>query len=233
MSYALPSMKDLANRVLRESGRPVKSTFVATTDPQAIIAYDGVLDAYADIWFRNRWEWQRYETSIAMVSGTDEYPLPPSFQRMATRPWMGPLKTAGQLNELTPEMFYALIAPMDPTQRGDPQNYTIDHTTLKLWPIPSDSTIASHPILTFQYWLELPARKTLAQEAQPLNYMPSTFEEVLVAYGKSKLKQYLEFPDWENDRKDYERKLLQQIQRNRQVRIAPQMVTPFLGVAEW
>ena len=226
-------MKDLANRVLRESGRPVKSTFVATTDPQAIIAYDGILDGYADLWFRNRWEWQRYETSIAMVAGTDEYPLPTNFQRMATRPWLGPLKTSGQLNELTPEVFYAMIAPMDPTLRGDPANYTIDHTTMKLWPVPSTSSVTDHPVLTFQYWLELPARKTLAQESQPLNYMPSTFEEVLVSYGKSKLKQYLEFPDWESDRKDYERKLLIQIQRNRQVRTSPQMVTPFLGVAEW
>lgn len=233
MSYPLPSMKDLANRVLRECGRPVKSTFVATTDPQAIMAYDGVQDAYADLWFRNRWEWQRYEASIALVAGSDEYPLPSNFQRMAVAPWFGPLKTPGQLQEMTPEVFYKMIAPMDPTLQGSPQFYTIDHTTMKVWPAPSTTSILSQPIITFQYWLELPARKTLAQEAQPLNYMPSTFEEILIAYAKSKLKQYLEFPDWEADRKDYERKLLIMIQRNRQVRIAPTLRMPFEGVSEW
>lgn len=233
MSYPLPSMKDLANRVLRECGRPVKSTFVATTDPQAIMAYDGVQDAYADLWFRNRWEWQRYEASIALVAGSDEYPLPSNFQRMAVAPWFGPLKTPGQLQEMTPEVFYKMIAPMNPTLQGSPQFYTIDHTTMKVWPAPSTTSILSQPIITFQYWLELPARKTLAQEAQPLNYMPSTFEEILIAYAKSKLKQYLEFPDWEADRKDYERKLLIMIQRNRQVRIASTLRMPFEGVSEW
>lgn len=233
MAAALPSMKDLANRVLRECGRPVKSTFVATTDPQAIMAYDGVQDAYADLWFRSRWEWQRYEASIALMAGSDEYPLPSNFQRMAVAPWFGPLKTPGQLQEMTPEVFYKMIAPMDPTLQGSPQFYTIDHTTMKVWPAPSTTSILSQPIITFQYWLELPARKTLAQETQPLNYMPSTFEEILIAYAKSKLKQYLEFPDWEADRKDYERKLLIMIQRNRQVRIAPTLRMPFEGVSEW
>ena len=121
MAYPLPSMKDLANRVLRECGRPVKTTFVATTDPQAIMAYDGVLDGYADIWFRNRWEWQRYEASVPMVAGSDEYPLPANFQRMAVAPWFGPLRSPGQLTELAPETFYKMIAP---TVQGSPQFYT-------------------------------------------------------------------------------------------------------------
>jgi hypothetical protein len=233
MAYPLPSMKDLANRVLRECGRPVKTTFVATTDPQAIMAYDGVLDGYADIWFRNRWEWQRYEASVPMVAGSDEYPLPANFQRMAVAPWFGPLRSPGQLTELAPETFYKMIAPMDPTVQGSPQFYTIDHTTLKLYPAPSSNSVISQPILTFQYWMELPARKTLAQESQPLNYMPSTFEEVLIAYAKAKLKQYLEFPDWDADKKDYERKLLTMIQRDRQVRVAPTLRTPFERVSEW
>ena len=63
--------------------------------------------------------------------------------------------------------------------------------------------------------------------------MPSTFEEVLIAYAKAKLKQYLEFPDWDADKKDYERKLLTMIQRDRQVRVAPTLRTPFEGVSEW
>jgi hypothetical protein len=226
-------MKTLANRVLRECGRAIKSTFVDTTDPQATIAYDAVLDGYADIWFRNRWEWQRYETSIALVAGTDEYPLPVNFQRMAVAPWLGPLKHSGQLIEYTPEVFYKMIAPMDPTTRNTPQFFTIDHTTLKLWPVPSQTAIDAQPVITFQYFLELPTRKTLAQEAQPLNYMPGPFEEILIAYAKSKLKQYLEFPDWEADRKDYESKLIIMIRRNRQVRVAPTLRTPWEGVAEW
>ena len=63
--------------------------------------------------------------------------------------------------------------------------------------------------------------------------MPGPFEEILIAYAKSKLKQYLEFPDWEADRKDYESKLIIMIRRNRQVRVAPALRTPWEGVAEW
>jgi len=233
MASSLPTMKTLANRVLRECGRAVKSTFVATTDPQAIIAYDGILDGYADLWFRNRWEWQRYETSISMTADVNEYPLPVNFQRMAVDPWFGPLNAAGQLIPYTPEVFYKMIAPMDPTQRGTPQFYTVDHTTMILWPPPSSTVVTDNPVITFQYFLELPARITLANESLPLNYMPAPFEEVLIAYAKSKLKQYLEFPDWEADRKDYERKILIMIQRNRQMRPSPTLRTPYEGVSEW
>lgn len=233
MATALPSMKDLANRVLRECGRPVKSTYVATTDPLAIMAYDAVQDGYADIWFRNRWEWQRYESSIAMVAGVDEYPLPQNFQRMAVSPWLGPLKHSGQLIEQTPEVFYNMISVLDPTQQGQPQQFTVDHTTLKLWPTPSQTAVDAQPTLTYQYFMELPARKTLAQEAQPMNYMPSTFEEILVAYGKSKIKRYLEFPDWDAEEKIYEQKLVTMIARNRRVRTAPTMRLPYEGVSRW
>lgn len=232
MSQALPTMKTLGNRVLRECSVPVVSSF-NPGNVQSTVAYDAILDGYADIWFANRWEWQRYEASIALAANTDEYPLPQNFHRMAIAPWLGPIRRVGQLKEVTPEEFYDMLAPMDPTSTGTPSHYTIDHTTLKLWPPPASAVVTQIPVLTFQYWLDLPARKTVAQEAHPLNYAPHTFEELLVAYGKWKLKQFLEFPDWEAEARLYDQKLRLMIGRDRQVRTKPTHRMAFNGISEW
>jgi len=229
---AIPTLKSLGNRVLRECAVPEVSSF-NPGNAQSNIAFDALQDGYQDIWFRNRWEWQRYQASIALQVGVAEYPLPANFHRMAVSPWFGPTRTASSMRELTPEEFYTAIADTDPSIFGQPVYFTINHTTMHLWPTPSDTMVDVAPQLTFQYWMAPPERKTVSQESHLLPYIPGEFTEMLVLYAKSKLKQHLEFPDFERDMQLFEKKLATMMNRDRQVRRAPRMRTEFQGVREW
>lgn len=229
---SLPSMKTISNRVLRETGIPEVASF-ASGNRQSTIAYDAVLDGYADIWMRNRWEWQRYEASIALSDGVSDYNLPANFQRLALPPWFPPNRQATMLKELSPDEFHVNLGLVDPTQQGQPLFCTIDHNTITVYPTPSSNFVTTCPTMTMQYFLDLPARLSAANENLVPTYMPAEFYDALVNYAKSRLKQHLEYPDFEQDMQLYEKKLQILINRNRRSRTAPRFRNEFDGIMEW
>lgn len=215
MGYlASRSVLTLVNRVMRETGLPEVASI---TSKQALVALEALNDGFADIWQRQRWTFQRYTANLALVASQQEYTLPADFDRMASEFRAG----YNNLTEYTPEEWWASNYG-DMTDEGQPLVYTVEGLTVKFYPVPNSTFIASIPTLKYQYFKAMPLRRT-ASDASSSWDLPLDFEDAHVKYGKAKLKQFLEYPDWSVDMQGYEQSLRTVRDKYREVRVAPRV----------
>jgi hypothetical protein len=215
MGYlASRSVLTLINRVFRESGLPEVSVI---TGKQAIIVLEAMNDAFGDIWQRHRWTFQRYTASLVPVDAQQEYTLPADFDRMASPFRYG----TSTLDEKTPEEWWTGNYG-DITNAGAPYLYTIEGLTAKFYPIPNAAFITSYPLMKYQYFKALPARRTTSDAASSWD-LPLDFEDAMVHFGKARFKQFLEYPDWTTEQQAYEQALKTLRDKYREVRVAPRL----------
>jgi len=220
----MPSILEMVKRVKRECGLPEPTTLVGTTDKQALIALDALNDAANDIFGRKRWEWQESLFGLQLQSGVVQYNLPADFQRMSK----DPIVNGVTVKPMDPVDFYSL-----PTGAlGSPLNYTVHGYIFELWPAPSVDYVAAYPILPYVYFRETPARLTTVDDSANLN-LPPVFLECLIAFGKWKLKAFLEYPDAERDHQRYEDTLFLRMNVDRTLRTSPRMRMPATGRKSW
>lgn len=213
MGYlASRSVLDILNRVMRETGLPEVS---AITSKQAKIALESLNDAFADIWQRHRWTFQRYTAALAMVDSQQDYSLPADFDRMASNFRVRSLP----LEELSPEQWWA-AGYGGITSYGQPYVYTVDSLTARFYPIPDAGFVANSPTISFQYFKAMPSRRVAADINSSWD-LPLDFEDAQVRFGKSRLKQFLEYPDYRDDMQSYEQALRVLFNKYREVRVAP------------
>lgn len=213
----MPSILTMVKRVKRECGLPEPTTLVATTDKTAIVALDALNDAAVDIYSRKRWEWQESLYGVTLVSGTTQYALPADFMRLAQPPEAGGYPVQG----LTEEEWMQYV-PLVSTTSGSPQYYTVHGYIFEIWPAPTDDYIAQYPILPFTYYRQPPARLDGSDDAANLN-LPVEFVECLIAYGKFKVKAFLEYPDAGGEVQLYEKLLFTRMNAGRSMRRAPRL----------
>lgn len=215
MGYlASRSVLTLVNRVLRESGVPEVSSI---TSKLSNVALEALNDGFADIWQRQRWSFQRYTANLPLVASQQEYTLPGDFDRMAS------VFRAGfnSLTELTPEHWWSHNYG-DMTDEGQPLVYTVEGLMVKFYPIPNQNFIDTFPTLKYQYFKAMPARRTQSDASSSWD-LPLDFEDAHVKYGKSKVKQFLEYPDWAADMQGYEQSLRTVRDKYREVRVQPRV----------
>lgn len=213
----MPSILTMVKRVKRECGLPEPITLVATTDKTAIVALDALSDAAVDIYSRKRWEWQESLYSVSLVAGTTQYALPADFQRLAQPPEAGGYPVAG----LTEEEWMQYV-PLVSTTSGSPQYYTVHGYIFEIWPAPTADYIALYPQLPFTYYRQPPARLDGSDDVANIN-IPVEFVECLIAYGRWRVKSFLEYPDADKDKGIYEEKLFTRMNVGRSMRKAPRM----------
>ena len=213
MSYTvMPSVLSLTNTILREIGEPA----VGTMNPGTLntnIVLEAINDCVADIYNRGRFEFQKVDYTFALVAGQNEYQLPSDFKTMEL-----PLRVAGSQSskfvERTAEEFWneSYGAPNITSSTGSPSIYYIGASKIHLWPTPDAGFVASAPNLTFTYYKNIPARLE-ASDGSSSPDLPLEFYDAVKKYGKSRLKEYLQFDDAMLNYQQYEQAL--QIQQNR------------------
>lgn len=206
----------VVNRVFRETGLPEVSHLMGK---QAQIVLEALNDGCTDIWQRHRWPFQRYTAALPLVADQQEYTLPADFDRMASPFRVGYLT----LEEKTPEEWWNGQYG-DITSTGQPYLYTIESLVAKFYPIPHAAFVDVYPFLRYQYFKTQPERRTTASATSSWD-LPLDFENAMVSFGKARLKQFLEYPDWETEQRAYEMALKVLRDKYREVRVAPRLRT--------
>lgn len=221
----LPTCLEMVQRVQEECGDiPVTSLNPGTR--RSKIALEGLNDACVAIWGAARWSWQRYDLNLTLVAGTSEYTLPSDFDRLAEPPRLSAAGNFLTMIEMTPEEWvqYQLGVP---TTTGTPSRFKIENTKIVFGPAPSTDFLTTYPTIMYTYFKEHPARKTINSGADAWD-VPGTFYEEMIDFGKAKLKQYLEFPDWQADLQAFEKGLKTQQNNVRQGR-KPAVMRPMFS----
>lgn len=226
----LPSCLTMVNRVLEECGDlEVSSLNPGTRNSK--IALEALNDAQAAIWDANRWFWQRVVYNLALVAGQSDYALPARFERLAEPLNLGATGGFQTIREYTPEEWSQLNLGV-PATTGTPRAFKIQNTTLTMTPAPSTDFVADYPTISFTYFQEQPSRRGITDDANSWD-VPGNFYDVMIYFGKSRLKQYLQFPDWQADMQAYEMGLRVNLNKARQGR-PPARVRPVNWiVSEW
>lgn len=226
----LPSCLTMVQRVQEECGDiPVTSLTPGTR--RSKIALEGLNDACQAIWEASRWPWQRYDYNLTLVAGQSEYTLPSDFDRLAESPRLSSAGNFAPLEEYSPEEWIVFQLGVSPTN-GSPYRFKIENTKIVLGPAPSDEFIDQYPTLIFSYFREAPDRKTTASGADAWD-VPGHFYPEMINYGKFKLKQYLEFPDWQSDKAAFEQGIQEQKNKVRQGRKPATMKPLYPVIQSW
>lgn len=228
----LPSCLTMVNNVMRELGIPAVSSLSPGTNESRIVL-EGINDAVADIWNRNRWDFQRYTYSLPLVSGQDEYAVPADFGRVSLPFRLPGSRSAFEIQEMTPEEFYSSGYGVDiTTPQGQPQVFFVQHQTMKFWPTPNDNFVDQVPIIQFGYFKKSPPRREITDSSNSWD-LPLDFYDALMRFGKARLKEYLQYDDAVMNYQQYEQALAIQEAKWRQARKVPTMRPPQSVISEW
>ena len=204
----LPSCLEMVQRVQEEAGDiPVVSLNPGTR--RSKIALEALNDACSDIWQRERWPWRRYDTNMVLSGGVSEYTLPADFASLAEPPRLPAAGNFIYMIEMTPEEWAVWMAA-PPTAAGSPNKFKIENTKMVLSPAPNADYIANYPSIVFSYFRKIPARRGITDGASSWD-VPDDFYDAMVLRGKGRLKQYLEFPDWQADMQDFQILQMEQV----------------------
>ena len=125
------------------------------------------------------------------------------------------------LSEKTLEEWYQQVSQLA-ASAGQPFQFCANNKILYLNPTPSSATIAIAPLLDFMYYRSAPAALTMSVNSAVFN-IPHDFTEALVVFAKYKVKQHLEYPDWQADATRFERCMQIQMSKTTQARRKPRM----------
>jgi hypothetical protein len=110
--------------------------------------------------------------------------------------------------------------------------YMADSQTLTIYPAPDANFISQWPQLQFVYF-KGPQRPLGAADQLLAVDIPPEFLECLVAFGKWKMKLFLEYPDWQAEQARYEQSLRVQMNRNNASRRAPRLRMTYPSNSVW
>lgn len=218
----LPSCLTMVNRVLEECGDLTVSSMNPGTR-NSKIALEGLNDAQTEIWERQRWPWQRQTYNLSLVAGQSAYAMPDRFDRLAEPLNLGAVGSFQNLKEFTDEEWNQLNMGV-PATSGTPRGFKISNVTMTITPAPSTEFVALYPQLIFTYFQEIPDRRGITDDNNSFD-APGHFYDAMIAFGKSRLKQYLQFPDWQMDMQDFEKGMKVHLNKVREGR-APARVRP-------
>ena len=226
----LPSCLTMVNRVLEECG----DLTVASLNPgtrNSKIALEGMNDAQSEIWKRQRWPWQRQTYNLSLVAGQGDYALPDRFDRLAEPLNLGAVGSFQNLKEFTDEEWNQLNMGV-PATDGTPRGFKISNVTMTMTPAPSAEFVALYPQLIFTYFQAMPNRRGVTDDNNSWD-VPGSFYDEMISYGKSKLKQYLGFPDWQVDMGTFEQGMRSQLNKVREGRAPAKMRPTNWVVSTW
>lgn len=221
-SPTFPSLLSLVNRVLNECGVE-SNTSLAAQNFRSNTVLQAINDAVADIYYRDRWFWQKSLTYLTLVAGTDQYAMPADFMRLAHPPVINGV----MLQEYTQEEWLENIPQPSgsSTAQGQPQACCFDMNIIRLWPIPDANTVSQFPQMGYTYYRGPGVRLDTTNDAATVN-LPIDFLEAVVAFARGVLKQHLEFPDQAvQERQRYEQAIQVQMARNSRSRVQPRLKT--------
>ena len=218
----LPSCLTMVNRVLEECGDLTVSSMNPGTR-NSKIALEGLNDAQTEIWERQRWPWQRQTYNLSLVASQGDYALPDRFDRLAEPLNLGAVGSFQNLKEFTDEEWNQLNMGV-PATAGTPRGFKISNVTLTMTPAPSTEFVALYPQLIFTYFQEIPDRRGVTDDNNSFD-VPGHFYDAMISFGKSRLKQYLQFPDWQMDMQDFDKGMRVHLNKVREGR-APARVRP-------
>lgn len=198
-STQIPGLLAIVNRVLNECALPSWSS-LAAMDYKGTLVLDAVNDAVVEIHRKKRWSWTRSTYFYPLVAGQTDYPLPADFESMAYPPiWNGT-----QLREYTPDDWYAQYPFWSSiASSGGPMACTTDAQFFRIYPAANASAIAAAPHIRIIYQRTAGGRLTNANDNAAFN-IPFEFLEAIVAFGKWKLKTFLEYPDADKEYARYQ-----------------------------
>ena len=227
---ALPSCLVMVQRVQEEAGDiPVTSLNPGTR--RSKIALEALNDACSDIWQRERWPWRRYDYNLVLTDGVSEYTLPSTFGSLAEPPRLPAAGNYLYMIEMTPEEWAVWMAA-PPATAGSPNKFKIENTKIVFSPTPNSDYVTSYPSILMSYFKKIPDRRAITDGASSWD-VPDDFYDAMILRGKARLKQYLEFPDWQADMQAYEQSIRIQQNRVRQGR-SPATVRPlYPSISEW
>lgn len=226
----LPSCLTMVNRVLEDSG----DLAVASLNPgnkRSKIVLEAMNDACSEIWMRERWPWQRYTAYIPLVASVSDYPLPADFGRLDLPVGFSASGSVWYLQEFTPEEWSVWQAA-PAVMLGTPQRFKLNNVTLSIQGAPTADFITTYPHAILSYFKDIPARRTISDGASSWD-LPGDFYDCMIRYGKARLKQFLEFPDYQQDVQLYEQALRILQNKVRQGRKPAGIRPQFPVIAEW
>lgn len=227
---ALPSCLTMVQRVQEEAGDiPVTSLNPGTR--RSKIALEALNDACSDIWQRERWPWRRYDYNLTLTDGVSEYTLPATFGSLAEPPRLPAAGNFLYMIEMTPEEWVAWMAG-PPATSGQPYKFKIENTKIVFSPAPNSDFVADYPSIIMSFFKKIPDRRSVTDGSASWD-VPDDFYEAMILRGKARLKQYLEFPDWQSDMEAYERSVRIQQNRVRQGRTPASIRPQYLTISEW
>jgi hypothetical protein len=228
-----PILRDVVNRILNECGIQSQADLTTSNFLGTVTAINAVSDAVNDIKLRDRWEWLKYTAVVTPVAGQTSYPLPADFVRMAhpMTPWNGTMM-GRSLQEQTADEYWQMIPSIQSATPGTPYMYMADSQTLTIYPAPDANFISQWPQLQFVYF-KGPQRPLGAADQLLAVDIPPEFLECLVAFGKWKMKLFLEYPDWQAEQARYEQSLRVQMNRNNASRRAPRLRMTYPSNSVW
>jgi len=236
VNYAPPTaytLKEMVNRILNECGVPSQADLTTSNFLGTVTAINAVNDAVNDIKLRNRWEWLKMTAVIDLQAGIGSYNLPVDFVSMNTpfTPYTGS-QFSQQIRELTPDEWSQIVPTLVINQPGTPQYYMVDSTVVTLAPAPDANYVATYPQLSYGYFKG--AWRPLAAADQNLAIdIPPKFSECVAAFGKWKMKLFLEYPDWQAEQMRYEQSLHVQMNRNNAGRRKPRLRNTYNSNTVW
>ena len=228
-----PPLKDVVNRILNECGLQSQADLTTSQFLGTVTAINATNDAVNDIKFRCRWEWLKRTAVVNLAAGVNSYAMPADFVRMGHPfvPWNGSVKGM-PMQEKTPDEFYQLIPGLPAGSAGTPQFYMVDSNVVTVYPTPDANFVATWPNLQYVYF-QGPQRPLGAADQALAVDIPPEFIEALVAFGKWKMKLFLEYPDWQAEQQRYETCLHVQMNRNNAGRRAPRLRTTYNNTTVW
>lgn len=228
-----PILKDLVNRILNECGIESQNDLPTSNFLGTVTAMNAVNDAVNDIKCRNRWEWLKASAVIDLQDGIGSYALPANFSRMCYPfvPFTGSSYSM-QLRELTPDEWNQIVPTLVINQPGTPQYYSVDSNVVTLGPAPNSEYISTYPQLTYSYY-KGPSAPLGASDQLLAVDVPAEFVEAIVAFGKWKMKLFLEYPDWQAEMGRYEQCLHIQMNKNNAGRRTPRMRLTYNSNTVW
>ena len=228
-----PTVNNFVNRILNECGIPTQPDLTTSTFLGVTTAINAINDGINDIKFRNRWEWLKRTAVIVLTPGVASYAMTADFIRMAHPMcgWNGAV-LGSQIAELTPDEYYQMIPGLPAGSAGTPQYYMVDSNVLTLYPTPDSNFVASWPNLQYVYFQGSQRPLGAADQALAVD-IPPEFIEALAAFGKWKMKLFLEYPDWQAEQARYEQCLHVQMNRNNAGRRAPRLRNTYNIVSVW
>ena len=198
-TLTVPVALDMVNRVQRECGVEQISSMASSNDRSEVVREalnDGIIDLYS----RARWEWLVNAYYINLVAGQSSYQLPQNFSTLAAPAQV----TNSPMTEYTPLDWPYYIPTMQNTGTGGPHSYYVQNGVINIFPTPDANVIATYPIMKIAYVKNPGVRIPASAAGDAMTWdIPPEFVEPLIAFGKWKLKSYLEYPDFQTDQARY------------------------------